>query len=258
MRHRRALFQRQAPPEGQGAARQAAGLSVIFDPESLLLDPAPGIEYAMRWAMRDLGIEVPRQWFERNWTVRTPFWETLTQLMETSDPELIEFGRERYFAHFNECGRFRCTLRPGSMQLLAALASDPRLELHYLTHIGAERAVRLLDAYGLSHIPRVIVAPEAPACPGLRLSLMKQHVEHGGRPRGGWALLSDHPWELMAARRMGLRAVGIGYARLSLDSLCALRPDAIAATPAEVHACLGGQALQEQALCVLHGPARVH
>lgn len=241
-----------------GPARQADSLTVIFDPESLLLDPAPGIEYSMRWAMRDLGIEVPRHWFERNWTAQTPFWETLTQLMDTSDPELIELGRERYFAHFNECGRFRCGLRPGSMQLLAALASDPRLELHYLTHIGAERAVRLLDAYGLSHIPRCVIAPESPACPGLRLSLMKQHVEGSGRPRGAWALLSDHPWELMAARRLGLRAVGIGYARLSLASLCALGPDAIAATPAEVPACLDEGRLQDQALRVLRAPARIH
>jgi len=242
----------------QQLARRTPGLAVIFDPESLLLDPAPGIEYAMRWAMRDLGIEVPQRWFERNWTVRTPFWETLTQLMETSDPELIEFGRERYFAHFNECGRFRCTLRPGSMQLLACLASDPRLELHYLTHIGAERAARLLDAYGLSHFPRCVVAPEAPACPGLRLSLLKRHVEHGGRPLRSWVLLSDHPWELLTARRMGLRAVGIGYARMPLESMCALRPDAIAATLAEVPACLGGAELQEQELRLVRGLARVH
>lgn len=242
----------------QHAAPRVPAKAVIFDPESLLLDPAPGIEHSMRWAMRDLGIEVPKHWFERNWTAQTPFWETLTQLMETSDPELIEFGRERYFAHFNEQGRFRCILRPGSMQLLAALASDPRLELHYLTHIGAEGAVRLLDAYGLSHIPRVVVAPESPACPGLRLSLMKQHVENSGRPRGSWALLSDHPWELMAARRMGLRAVGIGYARLPLASLCALNPDAIAATPSEVHACLGDDSLQAQELRVVRGLARIH
>jgi len=234
------------------------GLAVIFDPESLLLDPAPGIEYAMRWAMRDLGIEVPRRWFERNWTARTPFWETLTRLMDTSDPELIEFGRERYFAHFNECGRFRCTLRPGSLQLLAALASDPRLELHYLTHIGAERAVRLLDAYGLSHIPRCVVAPESPACPGLRLSLIKHHVENSGRPRRAWVLLSDHPWELLAARRMDLRAVGIGYARLPLASLCALRPDAIAATPTEVHACLCGDDPRDQGLHPVRGLVRIH
>ena len=144
------------------------------------------------------------------------------------------------------------------MQLLAAIASDPRLELHYLTHIGAECAVRLLDAYGLSHIPRVVVAPESPACPGLRLSLMKQHVENSGRPRASWALLSDHPWELMAARRMRLRAVGIGYARLPLASLFALQPDAVAASPGEVAACLGGDAPQQQELRVMHGPVRLH
>ncbi|MDB5977401.1 MAG: 5-nucleotidase [Nevskia sp.] len=235
----------------------APSIGVIFDPESLLLDPAPGIEYAMRWAMRDLGIEVPQHWFRDQWSLQTPFWETLTQLMDTSDPELIDFGRERYFAHFNECGRFRCTVRPGGLQLLAALSADPRIELHYLTHIGAEQAMRLLDAYGLSHIPACVVTPEAPACPGIRLSLLKQHVESGARPRLSWVLLSDHPWELMAARRLQLRAIGIGYARLSLASLCALQPDAIAATPDEVPACLA-DTQPEMEPQVVRGPARVH
>ncbi len=232
-------------------------IGVIFDPESLLLDPSSGIEYAMRWAMRDLGIEVPQHWFLEQWSLQTPFWETLTQLMDTSDPELIEFGRERYFAHFNECGRFRCTLRPGGLQLLAELSADPRIELHYLTHIGAEQAVRLLDAYGLSHIPACVVTPEAPSCPGMRLALLKQHVESGARPRLSWAMLSDHPWELMAARRLQLRAVGIGYARPSLSSLCALQLDAIAATPAEVPACLADDRRQQE-LLVVRGPARIH
>jgi len=230
--------------------------AVIFDPESLLLDPSAGIEYAMHWAMRDLGIEVPQHWFREEWSLQTPFWETLTRLMDTSDPELVDFGRERYFAHFNESGRFRCTLRPGGLQLLAQLAEDPRIELHYLTHIGAAPALRLLDVYGISHIPACVVTPEAPGCPGMRMALLKQHVESGARPRLSWAMLSDHPWELMAARRLQLRAIGIGYARLSLTSLCALQPDAIAVTPAEVPACIADERQPES--LVVHGPARVH
>lgn len=239
-----------------GEAR--ASHTVIFDPESLLLDPSSGIEYAMRWAMRDLGIAVPRNWFRHNWSLRTPFWDTLTRLMDTSDPELVEFGRERYYAHYNESGRFRCTLWPGAMPLLTRLVSDPRLELHYLTHIGAEPALRLLDAYGLSHVPRCVVAPEVPSCPGVRLSLLKQHVERGGRPRRSLVLLSDHPWELMAARRLHLRSVGIGYARLPLAVLRGLRPDAIAARPLEVADCLHGRELEQQVLQAMRGGARVH
>ena len=235
--------------------RGETSIAVIFDPESLLLDPSAGIEYAMRWAMRDLGIEVPQHWFREQWSLQTPFWETLMRLMDTADAELIEFGRERYFAHFNESGRFRCTLRPGSPQLLEALSADPRIELHYLTHIGAEPAVRLLDAYGIGHIPACVVTPEAPSCPGMRLALLKQHVESGARPRLSWAMLSDHPWELMAARRLKLRAIGIGYARLPLASLCALQPDAIAATLDEVPACLAERQMEP---LVVRGPARVH
>lgn len=37
----------------QQLARRTPGLAVTFDPGSRLLDPAPGIECAMRWAMGD-------------------------------------------------------------------------------------------------------------------------------------------------------------------------------------------------------------
>src|SRR5262249_10572210 len=110
-----------------------------------------------------------------------------------------------------------------------------------------------------AHIPRCVIAPQEPACPGLRLSLLKRHVERGGRPRESWALLTDHPWELMAARRMQLRSVGIGYARLPLAVLRGLRPDAIAASPAGVPDCLPADEPDCQALCLLREPLpRVH
>jgi phosphoglycolate phosphatase-like HAD superfamily hydrolase len=213
--------------------RPSAQTTAIFDPESLLLDPAPGIEYALRAAMHDLSIEIPEGWFTAHWSPRTPFWKALNEVTGTNDPDVLGLARDLYFSHFNETGRFRCTLRPEGMPLLVRLANNPGMELHYLTHIGARAAARLLDTYGLQHFPRSIVTAETPACPGIRLSLLKQLIE-SGRRREDWVLLSDHPWELMAARCLGIRAIGIAYGRLSPESLGDLQAQDIASTPLDV------------------------
>jgi phosphoglycolate phosphatase-like HAD superfamily hydrolase len=218
------------------AARRGAAepLRVIFDPESLLLDPRPGILGSMHAALQELGVAVPEGWFERRGTQPQPFREVLAELMGTRDPRLLEQGSSRYFAHYNENGRFRGTWLPGSLRLVADLAGDGGLDMHYLTHVGADIAQRMLESYGLKHIPRSIITPEKPACPGIRLQLIRHLVEHSDAPPESWRLLSDHPWELMAARRLSVPAVALAYGRASLRSLCQARPVAIAASPAEV------------------------
>lgn len=207
---------------------------LIFDPESLLLDPRAGIEYSLAHAMSELGIDVPRGWFEHQWSPRMSFHEALARLMDTEDPERIGEGYVRYFAHYNESGRFRCELRSGAMQLLAQLTGDNRFRLHYLTHIGAQAASRLLDTYGLQHLPHSIVTPETPGCPGLRPPLLRHSVDSSGEAEPRWVLLSDHPWELMAAQRLRVRTVALAYGRASLPVLCRSQPDAIAASVLDV------------------------
>ena len=218
---------------GQPTRRQA-----IFDAESLLLDPTRGVQHSLRCALYDVGHKLPADAF-RHWSLRTPLRDAFSILMQTQDALCIGEACARYFHHYDETGRYLCTLRPGSLQLLFRLAAEWRVELHYLTHIGAGAAARLLDVYGLQHFPRSIITPEQQCAPGIRLPLMEHLIENSGQPPSSWLLLSDHPCELLAAQRLHLRAIALGYGRAPLPTLCELRPSAIAASVADVSACLG-------------------
>jgi phosphoglycolate phosphatase-like HAD superfamily hydrolase len=223
--------------------RGVRGLSVrqchaVFDAESLLLDPSRGVRHSLRCALHDVGRKLPADAF-RHWSLRTPLREACAILLECRDAELLTQACERYFHHYDETGRYLCTLRPGSLRLLAELAVQRRMELHYLTHIGIEAAARLLDVYGLRHFPRSVVTPEQPLLPGVRLPLLQHLVESSEEPPSSWLLLSDHPCELLAAQRLHLRSIALGYGRAPLPTLCALRPGAIAASVSDVGSCLG-------------------
>ena len=224
-------------PDSSEQARST--LRVIFDVESLMVDPTPGIRHCLRLTARDFGVEVPERWFRGCWSSRMPFHDALGHVLKTDDPQRIEEGCLRYHQHFSEDGRFRGNLRPGAVQLFAALASDADIELNYLTHIGLSAAVRLLDTYGVAHLPRNIVTPEEAHCPGVRLPLIEHLTTRNDSDSRPWILLSDHPFELSFARRLGkLRTIGIGYARLSMEMLQSLQPDAIAEHPGEIVALL--------------------
>jgi phosphoglycolate phosphatase-like HAD superfamily hydrolase len=222
------------PVCGWGRQRQA-----IFDAESLLLDPTRSVQHSLREALRDVGYTLPADAF-RHWSLRTPLRDAVSILLRSRDVMLVGEACARYFHHYDESGRYLCTLRPGSTQLLCRLAAEWRLELHYLTHIGADAASRLLDTFGLQHFLRSIVTPEWQCAPGIRLPLMEHLIESCGQPPSSWLLLSDHPCELLAAQRLHLRSIGLAYGRALLPTLCELRPCAIAANVADVAVCLGG------------------
>lgn len=209
-------------------------LQLIFDVETLLLDPLTGMIDSLGWTMIERGLAPTSAEMKRAGVGQKPISQVLSALLETEDAFIVGEAVSRYHGHFNESGRFRCGLRPGALPLLQALAKDPLVELHYLTHIGARAAHKLLEQYGLAHLPMRLVTLEHATCPGIRLPMMKFMVEQAANGARRWMVLSDHPWELMAAHQVGIRSVGLAYGRSDLANLCALQPDAIAAEPAEI------------------------
>ncbi len=207
--------------------------ALIFDVESLLLDPTQGICESLQCALRDLGGHLPDRAF-RHWSLRTPLREALAILMHGSDSQQLDKATAAFFRHYEQQGRFRSRLRPGALPLLKNLLRSGRFELHYLTHIGAQSAARLLDLHGLGEFVRSVFTAEAPGCPGMRPHLMRHLAACSGRPPSRWVLLSDHPYEIVAAQDLHIRSIALGYGRAPLPALLQLDPDAIAANLPDV------------------------
>lgn len=211
-----------------------ARVQLIIDVETLLLDPKFGIADSVGWAMIEQGLAPTLQEMEEAGIARRPISHVLSTLMGTEDSRVVADACARYHSHFNDSGRFRCRLREGSTQLMQALAKDSRFDLHYLTHIGARDTQKILHQYQLAQLSLSIVTLEHATCPGIRPPLMKFMVEQGDSAARNWVLLSDSPWELVAAHQIGIRSIGLAYGRCDVASLCALEPDAIATDPAEI------------------------
>ncbi|PTU33073.1 HAD family hydrolase [Stenotrophobium rhamnosiphilum] len=212
-----------------------ARIQLIFDVETLLLDPMPGIADSVGWAMIEQGLAPTIDEMEEAGIGRRPISQVLSTLLGTEDTRVIADATARYHSYFNDSGRFRCRIRESGVRLAQVLARDSRFELHYLTHIGSRNTHKILHHYGLSQMTLSVVTLEHATCPGIRSPLMKIMVEQSASAARNWVLLTDHPWELMAAHQIGMRSIGLAYGRSDVASLCALEPDAIATDPAEIH-----------------------
>lgn len=240
-------------------ARDNAGrLQLIFDVETMLLDPVPGMIDSVGWTMIERGLAPTSAEMEQAGVGRKPISQVLSALMETEDADSVGEAVSRFHSYFNDSGRFRCSLREGALELLQTLAKDPRIELHYLTHVGTRSAHKLLERYALDHLRMNVVTLEHATCPGIRLPMMKFMVEQGGKAVRNWTVLSDHPWELMAAHQVGIRTVGLAYGRCDLANLCALGPEAIAAEPSEITRLLKCMMPQSATLMVPMKSGAVH
>jgi len=243
-----------SPADCHARARER---SLIFDVESLLLDPTPGICESLQCALQDLGGHLPDHAF-RHWSLRTPLREALAILMHGSDSQQLDKATAAFSRHYEQHGRFRSRLRPGALPLLKNLALNGRFDLHYLTHIGAQAAARLLDLHGLGEFVRSVFTAEVPACPGMRPHLMQQLVACSGRPPSRWVLLSDHPYEILAAQDLHLRSIALGYGRAPLPALLQLDPNAIAANLPDVAAQLDAMLPSQRPIPVAYCGSRIN
>lgn len=190
-----------------------ASMQVLFDVESLLLDPLDGMRESLRAALREWGlVELRAQAAE----IRSlDALQTLVAgLLARRDSPRIDGVLRAYARHFHEAGRYRCRFREGSLDLLALLCAHGRFDLHYVTHIGAAAARSVLGSYGLRHLPCTVRTDgEQLGCPRQRPTLIRNCIKEERPALGGRVLLSDNPLDLMAARQLGVPCIGLGYGR---------------------------------------------
>lgn len=227
----------------QFGVRRAMGdaptLQVLFDVESLLLDPVAGMRESLLAALRESGLAELRASVTPA-SSEDDLRGLLLDLLSQRESARVDCALQSYCRHFNTHGRYRCRFRDGSLRLLATLAARSDLCLHYVTHIGAVAAARVLDVYGLRYLPRVVCTGEQLDCPGLRPALIRDTVAASSTPASRWVLLSDHPPELVAARQLGVRCIGLGYGRAPREALQQLPVDALAVDLDDVATLLHG------------------
>ena len=209
-----------------------SGLTVLFDLDGTLTDSRAGITACLRHALARLDRPCPEDAVLLAY-IGPPLRGTLSTLLGTEDPTLIETALAHYRARYDDVGLFENRLYDGVPAMLedtARLAPAMFVATAKLRHA----ATRIVTHFGLA---RHFVSVHG-AEPGGRFDskeeLLGHLLETGVIRAESSVMVGDRRSDIAAAKAYGLRAIGAlwGYGdegELDGADLLCERPHALAA-----------------------------
>lgn len=181
--------------------------AAIFDVDGTLLDTAPGVEQAVRFAERELGLE-PLPETELRKFVGPPPREMYRRLYGLSDSDALratelhrKFGREE--------GLFHSRPYPGMPAALQRL-SGAGVKLGVATLKIQDVAERILEYHGLRAQFSAVVGVDAGESRTKRQTILLALEAMGERP-GNAVMIGDSAYDAEGAQAAGVGFVGVLY-----------------------------------------------
>jgi phosphoglycolate phosphatase len=213
--------------------------AVLFDLDGTLSDPFEGITRSLEHALLVLGAESPSR-RELAGCIGPPLRVTFARLLQTDEAATIERAvgayRERYF----DVGMYENQLYDGVEEMLRALRGYG-CRIFLATSKVRPAAVEILRHFALDGWFDGVYGSEMDG----RFDDKGELIEHllaGERVRPETAfMVGDRMHDVVAARRNGVRPVGVTYGYGSRRELTDAGAEILCDTPAEVLGRLTGQ-----------------
>ena len=190
-------------------------MDILFDMDGTLVDPRPGLIGSIQHALRKLGHPVPPA-EELLWLIGPPFRVSLPRLLGSADrvEEAIGHYRESYV----NGAMLDAIVYDGIPETLAALrAAGHRLIV--ATSKPHRYARPILDHFGLAASFHAIHGPELDGTNDNKADLVAHVVGQEVVDRATALMIGDRAFDVAAATRNGIRAVGATWGYGSADEL---------------------------------------
>lgn len=182
-------------------------ITVLFDLDGTLTDPAPGIIGSFRKALVDLGHEPP-PFEELGWIIGPALRLSFPRVMgEGSDAEAAV---ERYRFHYKAGGMYDLTLYDGMMEAVTAIraASD---RMFVCTAKPEPYAVPIVERFGYApHFERVYGAALDGSLDDKADIIAKIIAEQEIDPARS-VMIGDRMHDIHAAQRHGIASIGVAW-----------------------------------------------
>jgi len=207
-------------------------MDVLVDLDGTLVDPKPGLIGSVQYALDKLGRPVPPA-EELLWLIGPPFRVSFPKLLGT--PDLTE----QAIAHYRECyfngGMYDAIVYDGVPAALEAL-SAAGCRLFVATAKPHYYARPILERFDLARHFAGIHGPELDGNRDHKADLIAHMVaEHGVRGERA-VMIGDREFDVLAARRNGMPAVGVTWGYGSREELETAGAASLCHAPADLSA----------------------
>jgi phosphoglycolate phosphatase len=186
-------------------------MDILFDLDGTLVDPKPGLIGSIQYALGKLGHPVPPA-EELLWMIGPPF--------RVSFPKLLGSGErvEEAIAHYRESylngGMYDAVVYDGMPEALAALCAAGH-RLIVATAKPHHYARPIVEHFGLATHFHAVHGPELDGTNDHKVDLIAHILRHEGVDPAAALMIGDREFDVAAAARNRMRAVGVtwGYGR---------------------------------------------
>jgi phosphoglycolate phosphatase len=229
-----------ATPLGCGAERGAVrrrGGHIFFDLDGTLIDPRVGIVGCLEYALEAVGAPIPEAAALERF-IGPPLTSTFGQLLGAEDREKVDRAIAAYRVRFGATGLFESRVYEGIHDMLAALRATGR-SLWVVTAKPTVYSARIVEHHGLRAYFQNVYGSELNGDRTDKAALIGHVLETERLSPREVVMVGDRVHDVLGARANGVASVGVRWGYGSADELATARPDAIAASPAELvrHVC---------------------
>lgn len=204
-------------------------MTILFDLDGTLTDPAVGITRAVAYALRHYGIEVEdlRTLYPFIGPPLSDSFEKYYGFTHEGAMEAIEVYRE----YFRDTGIFENTVYPGVPEMLERLQGQ---ELAVASSKPEVFVRRILEHFGLSGFFREAVGSELDGRRVKKDEVVAEALRRMHADPESTVMVGDREHDVLGAARRGLPCVGVTYGYGSREELTRAGAAALADTPEEL------------------------
>jgi phosphoglycolate phosphatase len=182
-------------------------MDVLVDLDGTLVDPKPGLVGSVQYALRQLGQPVPAT-EELLWLIGPPFRVSFPKLLGRADltEQAISYYRESYFSG----GMYDAIVYPGVAEALDGLAAAG-CRLFVATSKPHHYARPILEHFGLARRFSAIHGPELDGTNDHKADLIAHIVAREGVDPARAVMIGDREFDVLAAARNGIPAIGVTW-----------------------------------------------
>jgi phosphoglycolate phosphatase len=190
-------------------------MDILFDLDGTLVDPKPGLIASIQYALRKLGHAVPPA-EELLWMIGPPFRVSFPKLLGSADR--VEEAIAHYRESYARGAMFDAIVYDGIRDTLAALrAAGHRLIV--ATSKPHRYARPIVEHFGLGVHFHAVHGPELDGTNDHKADLIAHILRREGVDPGAALMIGDRAFDVTAAARNGMRAVGVTWGYGSVEEL---------------------------------------
>lgn len=213
-------------------------ITVLFDLDGTLTDPAPGIIGSFRKALADLGHEPP-PFEDLRWIIGPALRLSFPKVMgEGADPEPAV---ERYRVHYRAGGMYDLCLYDGMMEAVASIRATTG-RMFVCTAKPEPYAVPIIERFGYAPFFDRVYGAALDGSLDDKADIIARIIAEQDIDPKRTVMIGDRMHDIHAARRHGMASIGVAWGYGGIEELTGAGATAICDRPQDLPAMVARQA----------------